>query len=226
LDCLEKSMPENGILDAAQYEADHRIANNLAIISGLLRYRARGLKERAGPVSPNEAGGILEEVAFQIEVIASLHKLLSRKRHGGQIELDQYLRSVCNAAIPSLSIVGRVTPQYELNSGRVVAPDFAVSIALSVAELLTNAIKYAHPSGVDGKIVVSAVSRGDRLEVEVADDGIGLPEGYDPTAEGGLGLRLVRQMVARWGGSVEFDASELGLCVRLILPAEPSPGVP
>lgn len=215
-------MPENGVLDAAQFEADHRIANNLAMISGLLRLKAKGLKERTGSVRPNEALGILEEVAFQIEVIASLHRLLSRKAHGGQIELDQYLRSVCNAAIPSLSIVGRVTPQYNLSCGRFVAPDFAVSIALAVAELLTNAIKYAHPSGVDGKIIVSAMSRGDRLVVEVTDDGVGLPEGYDPTAGGGLGLRLVRQTAARWGGSVEFDAGDLGLCVRLILPAEPS----
>jgi len=213
-------MGEKGVLDAAQYEADHRIANHLAMISGLLRNRANGLKRRTGHVTPNEALGILEEVAFQIEVIASLHKLLSRRAYGGQIELDQYLRSVCNAAIPSLSIIGRVTPRLELNCGRFVAPDFAVSIALAVAELLTNAIKYAHPAGVDGKIVVTAMTSGDRLLVEVADDGVGLPEGYDPTAAGGLGLRLVRQTAARWGGSVEFDASELGLCVRLDLPAE------
>jgi two-component sensor histidine kinase len=150
--------------------------------------------------------------------------LLSRRVHGGQIELDQYLRSVCNAAIPSLAILGRVTPQYDLSCGRFVAPDFAVSIALAVAELLTNAIKHAHPAGVDGRIVVSAKARGDQLVVEVADDGVGLPEGHDGTAESGLGLRLVRQTAARWGGSVEFDGSELGLCVRLILPVAASPG--
>lgn len=217
-------MPENGVPDAAQYEADHRIANNLAMISGLLRRRAKSLKERGGTASPQEAHGILVEIAFQIEVIASLHKLLSRRVHGGQIELDQYLRSVCNAAIPSLAIVGRVTPRYDFSCGRFVAPDFAVSIALAVAELLTNAIKYAHPAGVDGRIVVSAKSRGDQLVVEVADDGVGLPEGHDGTAASGLGLRLVRQTAARWGGSVEFDGSELGLCVRLILPVAASPG--
>jgi two-component sensor histidine kinase len=199
--------------------SDHRISNNLAMISGLLRHKARGFQARTEPVSADEARGTLEEVAFQIEVIASLHKLLSNKPESSLVDLDQYLRSVCNAAIPSLSTVGRVTPEHKLGCRGSVAPDFAVSIGLAVAELLTNAVKYAHPSGADGRIVVTAATRGDRLVIAVADDGVGLQEGYDPATHGNFGLRLVRQTAARWEGAVEFESSERGLCVRLVLPA-------
>lgn len=201
------------------HEADHRISNNLAMVSGLLRRKAKGFQSLSDPVSGDDVRGVLEEAAFQIEIIANLHKLLSNKAEERQIDMDQYLRSVCNAAMPSLSSAGRVKPEYRLGCGLSVTPEFAVSVALAIAELLTNAIKYAHPSGVDGEIMVAAMSRGDQLVIEVADDGVGLPEGYDPGANGSFGLRLVRQTAERWGGSVEFESSALGLCVRLIMPA-------
>lgn len=208
------------IRSVPNYEADHRISNNLAMVSGLLRHKARAFQTRADTISGNDVRGVLEQAAFQVEVIASLHKLLSNKSEDRHIDLDQYLRSVCNAAIPSLSIVGVARPEVRLACGRSVAPDFAVSIALAVAELLTNAIKYAHPSGIDGRILVTAMQHGEHLVIEVADDGVGLPEGYDPAADGSFGLRLVHQTAARWDGSVEFQSSELGLCVRLTLPSD------
>lgn len=200
-------------------EVDHRISNNLAMVSGLLRRRARGLQSRGDQLSGDEASVFLQEAAFQVEIIASLHKMLSGKAQDQRIDLDQYLRSVCNSATPTLSIAGRIRPEYRLGCGQVVAPDFAVSIALAVAELLINAIKYAHPSGVDGRIAVDTLCRGDQLVIEVADDGVGLPEAYDPARDGSFGLRLVQATAARWGGTVAFESSELGLVVRLVLPA-------
>lgn len=167
-----------------------------------------------------EPVGILEEAAFQIEVVANLHKLLSHRETGALVDLDQYLGSVCNAAVPSLSITGRARPEYKLGCRYRAAPEFAVSIGMAVAELLTNAVRHAHPSADEGKIAVVAMRRGDVLAIEVCDNGVGLPESYDPTAGESFGLRLVQQTAARWGGTVEFDDSGPGFCVRLVLPLE------
>lgn len=198
-------------------DANHRISNNLAIISAIIRRKARRLQQGGG----EGAIGVLEEAAFQIEVVANLHKMLSNRDNGALIDLDQYLGSVCNAAVPSLSITGRMRPEYKLSCGYSAAPEFAVSIGLAVAELLTNAVRHSHSSADDGKITVAAMRRGDVLVIEVRDDGVGLPEGYDPTAGASFGLRLVHQTAARWGGTVEFDDSRPGLFVRLVLPLEP-----
>jgi two-component sensor histidine kinase len=46
---------------------------------------------------------------------------------------------------------------------------------------------------------------------------VGLPEGFDPAVDGGLGLRLVRSLATRLGADLVFEQSELGLCVRLWL---------
>ena len=204
----------------SDYEVDHRIANNLAVVSGVLRRKVRALQDGSRPVSGQEAIGVLAEAAFQVEVVANLHKLLSNKAEERLIDLDQYLRSVCNSAVPALSVLGRIRPEYRLECGRRVVPEFAVSIGLAIAELISNAMKHAHPADGDGEIVVGGRGDNDQLVIEVADDGVGLPAGYDPMLDEGLGLQLVRATAARWGGIAEFDASEPGLCVRLVLPAD------
>ncbi len=94
---------------------------------------------------------------------------------------------------------------------------------MAVADLLTNAVRHALPPADENKIAVVAMRRGDVLAIEVCDNGVGLPESYDPTAGESFGLRLVHQTAARWGGTVEFDDNRPGLCVRLVLPLEPGP---
>jgi two-component sensor histidine kinase len=165
---------------------------------------------------------ILEVTGVVIDSVAPLHKLSDRGR-GTLVDLDQYLASVCNAAGPALSIRGRIQPEYKLSCDYSAAPEFALSIGLAVAELLTNAFRHAHPAAETGKVAVTAIRRGDTLIIEVSDDGVGLPIGYRPGSGEGIGLRLVQQTAARWEGKVEFHDCKPGLRVRLVLPLEPGP---
>jgi two-component sensor histidine kinase len=56
------------------------------------------------------------------------------------------------------------------------------------------------------------------LVIEIADDGIGLPENFDPKTDGGLGFRIVRSLASQLGATIHFDSSELGTSVRLEMP--------
>src|SRR2546425_1465642 len=96
-------------------------------------------------------------------------------------------------------------------------------LAQAVANLLTNAAKYTEPGG---HISLIARREGDQAVIQVRDDGIGisaslLPHIFDlfvqgrqssDRAEGGLGigLALVRNLVALHGGSVEARSAGLG----------------
>jgi two-component sensor histidine kinase len=53
----------------------------------------------------------------------------------------------------------------------------------------------------------------------VSDDGVGLPDGFDPANSKQLGFRLVRSLVEQIGATVEFESDELGLRVALQIPA-------
>jgi two-component sensor histidine kinase len=86
--------------------------------------------------------------------------------------------------------------------------------------MVTNAVKYAHPAGTPGKIcVASGWDAEGTLFREVADDGVGLPEGFDPAGDGGYGLRLVRGLAQQLDAECEFLQSGIGLRFRLLVPA-------
>jgi two-component sensor histidine kinase len=102
----------------------------------------------------------------------------------------------------------------------MVRPDQATPVALIVSELVTNALKYAHPAGVAGRILVSCRLTGAGLVVEVTDDGVGLSEDFDPHSDGGLGFRVVRGLARQLGADLVYESSDIGLIVRLVLGAD------
>jgi two-component sensor histidine kinase len=99
----------------------------------------------------------------------------------------------------------------------MVRADQATPVALIVSELVTNALKYAHPTGVAGRIQVSCRSVGGGLVVEVTDDGVGLSETFDPHTDGGLGFRVVRGLARQLGAKLVYESGGIGLTVRLLL---------
>jgi two-component sensor histidine kinase len=93
-----------------------------------------------------------------------------------------------------------------------------LSLGLLVSELVANSVKYAHPAGLPVKIDIGCEQNACQFVIEFADDGVGLPEGFDPAVDGGLGLRVVRSLAAQLGATIKFDSSPLGTRVRLKMP--------
>jgi two-component system, sensor histidine kinase PdtaS len=97
----------------------------------------------------------------------------------------------------------------------------ATPLVLAITELLHNAAEHAFPDGKPGSIELVAEREGDDLVVRVLDNGKGLPEGFDPAGSDGLGLQIVRTLVAgELGGSLTMgtpDGQE-GTEVVLTLP--------
>src|SRR5450631_103751 len=83
----------------------------------------------------------------------------------------------------------------------LLSADHAPPLGLLINELVTNAIKDAYPDGDGGEIKVSAREIEGHLEVEVSDEGIGLPDGFDlekPSAS--LGFKVIAGMVRQMQG--------------------------
>jgi two-component sensor histidine kinase len=76
----------------------------------------------------------------------------------------------------------------------------AIPVSFIVNELITNAAKYGK-----GRIRVRLLpnpERGYTLSVSSSDSV--LPQGFDPAAGKGLGMRLIRSFVARIGGELRI----------------------
>jgi two-component sensor histidine kinase len=138
------------------------------------------------------------------------------------IDLGEYLRDISEAVVAALSS-GRNNRLHFTCAGHcALPPERALSAGFIVVELVTNAVKYAHPTGVPGQIYVACTQAADgTVTVEVSDDGVGLPEGLDPMRGDSLGLRLVRSLAAQLGARVRFAHDPLGLSCVLQIPGEP-----
>lgn len=212
--------PAQSLMDTRLSEAQHRIANNLTVIAGFVRLEAAGLAKRSGMLSPGEVRGMLAGVEARIETVARLHRLLSMNPVDHRIDLGDYLVSTCEVLSESVAFDGDTVLDCQADDCEIHA-DQAALVGLIVNELVINAVKYAHPAGAPGRIKVGcAANNGGQLTVSVADDGVGLPEGFAPTSDGGLGLKIVRSLGRQLKARIEFDSSPLGLEVRLTIPPE------
>ena len=149
-----------------------------------------------------------------------------------QIDLSTILRSAIEASQPKIDAAGHAFT-VELPDEPVMLDVDHTRMAQVVANLLNNAAKYT-PRG--GNISLCVNSTGDRVEIEVADNGVGIPEemqseifqifaqvdDHKDRAAGGLGigLALVRQLVALHGGviSVRSEGKGLGSSFTVSLP--------
>jgi len=95
----------------------------------------------------------------------------------------------------------------------------ALHAGLIIAELLTNASKYAHPTGLPVKVHIHCETKDDgSFMVEVTDDGVGFPENFDPSIDGGLGFQLMRALANGLHAELHFEHDSLGVCARLVNP--------
>lgn len=201
-------------------EAHHRIANSLEVIGSLVRLQAGDLAKQNRGLTAQEVGHILDEVAGRIATVALLHRLLSKSPEQEVIDLGSYLRKVCDNLVAAMAFGGQVEMSSLKDGMCDVRADHAVPLATLVGELVTNAIKYGHPSRVPGRILISCHHASDgSLTLEISDDGVGLPKGFDPAVDGGLGFRVVRALAQQLGATLAFDSTDLGLTVRVGIPS-------
>ncbi len=144
-------------------------------------------------------------------------KILARPHDLKMVNLVEVLREICapfqNASRTRLEIL---SPN---PTGCEVVDTAAVLVSLIVKEAVINAIRYSHPAGVAGIVRVACErNRDGTLAVDIVDDGVGLPENFDPVTDAGPGLRIIRSLTDRLEGRVAFDSTSLGLRVRLLVP--------
>lgn len=201
--------------------SDRRVADNLSIVAGLVRDQASNLGGRSSPMDRAEVQTILAELSGRVDAVARLHRLLAEGPEEAALCLGDYLQDISAAIVVALSSDHVTRLQFACDPHCLVPPDRALSIGFIVVELVTNAVKYAHPTGVAGEIRVACTQGPDgAITVEVSDDGVGLPEGMDPMKVDSLGLRIVRSLAAQLGARVVFEHDALGLSCVLQIPRE------
>jgi two-component sensor histidine kinase len=202
--------------DVGLAEADHRIANNLASLSGAIRLQRNAISKSGKTLTADQACRLLDDIRARIEVTAKLHKSLALAVNGNGVDLGNFLQEIAEM-IGTLGPDGKMNLTVNCSGEGFIEPRHALHAGLITAELLTNAIKYAHPTGLPVVVEVYCDTGDDgSFLVEVTDDGVGFPENFDPLTDGGLGFQLMRALANGLNAELQFEHDALGVCARLV----------
>ncbi len=197
---IEKNLLEKEIL---LKEIQHRVKNNLQVISGMFQLQAGASK------SP-EIVSIMQEGNDRIQAMALIHQQLYQNGHNlKDISFQKYLvKLVNNIASTYKSKSKNVCIEIEAKDAQLDV-NTAIPLGLIINELVSNAFKYAFTGESNEQLHISVESKGlnDFLLV-VSDNGIGFPDGFDLNKINSLGLKLVKILSKQLNGSIHTSSDE------------------
>ncbi|WP_421825411.1 histidine kinase dimerization/phosphoacceptor domain -containing protein [Larkinella sp.] len=198
---LKRSLAEQSDLllekDVLMKEIHHRVKNNLQVISGLLELQSRSLTDET-------AKDALRDGQNRVRSIALIHQNLYQFENLSTIDLKRFINDLCRQ-------VQRVFQKQKPVVIRITVPDLhldidsAVPLGLILNELLSNSFKYAFSEVAAGEIhlEIRSLTEG-KYQLLYADNGPGLPPGFDLARASTLGLQLVNDLSRQIGGSVQY----------------------
>ena len=197
---LEQEISMRKDMELLFSEVNHRIKNNLAIITGILELES--MKS-----TTSETTEILENVKNRIYSVAAVHEQLYKQDTSGKIPLKVFLEKLFKHIELSSEQNNHIKISSKIDS-LSVDTKLAIHLALIINELVTNAVKYAFPDQQEGHVQVWLSSRNNRLELVVKDDGVGLPEGFDPNETDpskSIGMHMITNLIQQWDGAFNYE---------------------
>ena len=189
--------------DLLKKESDHRLLNDLQMTISLLSLQSRASTNA-------EAATQLAVAANRVSMIARIHHRLNSYEGVQTIEFKKFLEDFgrdFSAMVSSESSAEQITVEgIEIDLPAATA----IPLGFIASELITNAAKY-------GKSRITV-----RLEpdpkygyaLSVSNDGPALPEGFDPGASKGLGMKIIQSFTRQIGGELQIGPGDDGQGAR------------
>ena len=178
-------------------EIHHRVKNNLQITSSLL-------KLQSGYIQDARAREMFADSQNRIRSMALVHEKLYQTSDLSRIHFADYIGSLAALLCRTYGVNQHLIRLHFGGEGIFLSVETAVPCGLIVNELLSNCLKHAFPGDRPGEVWIQLDPLADgQLQLTVADDGVGLPEGLDLLQIETLGLQLVRTLAQQLDGAVE-----------------------
>ena len=182
-------------------EMNHRVKNSLALVASMLRLQAR---EDSDPAFAEQ----LEDATLRVGAIARVHEQLYQTSDVERFDVGRYIEAICKdlgASFAQCEIFVEAQP------GIIISTDRAISSALIVNELVSNAAKHAYHGLGAGRVWVKVAATGvDSFSIAVRDEGDGVPDDFEFGKGKGLGTRMIRALAQQLNASLEVVARQPG----------------
>jgi len=196
---LKKSLEEKVVL---LREVHHRVKNNMQIISSILRMQSRTIEDP-------KLKEFLQESQNRIHSMALIHENLYNNDTLANIKFSNYVSSLTgNIARTFANQKASVRFDYKMEDAYLPI-DAAIPCGLIINELISNSFKYAFKGKDQGTISIIFKRLGtEEYQLEVADDGIGIPNDVDITKTKSLGMKIIHKLIKQIDGELSTDFSE------------------
>lgn len=196
-------------------ELQHRVKNNLYVVTSLLGLQANRIGDSAARLA-------LEEVQSRVHAIGLAYGILQTSSDISRFDLGAYLAALCRTLLGTEGN-GKdgIALALDLKPAQVTL-QVGVPLGLIVNELVSNSIRHAFPDG-HGTVSLAIRQDGNRIVLDIADDGRGMPAPGSPPPggpggrrPGTLGLTLVEALTMQIQGTLSRLPTDRGVRHRLI----------
>ena len=188
--------------NALLQEVDHRVKNNLQLISSLILLQSRRTEDPA-------ARQALRTVLERVNAVTTVHRRLF-KGDVQRFDVADFVRDLCGDLAAA---AGRSDIEVSLRLEHVEIPaSSAAAFALIVNELLGNALRHAFPPDRAGGVTITITQDAAHCVLTLADDGVGLSD-----RPPGFGLTIVRLLTQQLHADLEFPGLGLDRGTKAVL---------
>jgi two-component sensor histidine kinase len=171
--------------DTQLRELQHRVKNNLQMITALIRLEARNLPDKS-------TGARFATLAGRVEALALLYRSLAAEGSGDTVDLGVYVSQIASAVMTAHAVEG-IHLNLQVDTWPV-AVDVALPTGLVINEVLTNSLKHAFTDRDGGNITLKCLVDDTGCRVLISDDGKGLPEGVSWPPAGKMSTMIVQSL--------------------------------
>ena len=190
-------------------ELQHRIKNNLQMITSLLEAQTANLEA--------EALLAVQKSQHRVQAISLIHQKLYLREDATAVQMASYLSEITSYLQDSFLSDGDIAFFIDLEPIELDV-DQAIPIGLIVNETITNSIKYAFPDGRKGHIGITLKRIfPNEIALIISDNGIGFSQKSWLDEGDSLGFNLIRGLSKSLRGALTIR-SEAGTTIELIFP--------
>ncbi|WPU97304.1 sensor histidine kinase [Mucilaginibacter sp. cycad4] len=206
---------KNRLLDEKDWllkEVHHRVKNNLQIVMSLLNTQSAFLKN-------NAALAAIRESQNRVQAIALIHQKLYSSSNVAYIDIAVYISELVNYLADCYDAHDRgIRFEQQIEPVKMDVAQ-AVPVGLMLNEAITNAIKYAFPHRRGYIDIRLGTFDDNNIMLSIADNGIGLPQGFDIKEASSLGMEMMKALSKQLGGNFKMENNE-GVVITLVFRAE------
>ena len=194
-DRIEKLLEEKELL---LREVNHRVKNNLGVAISLLSLHSEAAAGRP-------ARDVIAEAQSMLATMSELYESLHRAGSSGTLSIRDYLPSLVDEVARLFPMDPPVRFELDLDDirldARILSP-----LGIILNEVMTNSLRHAFAGVAAPVIRIAARLRDGVVSLACADNGIGLPPGFDPARSQGFGSNVILALAGQLGASWHFES--------------------